>query len=250
VPARSRASAVRPSKPRRPTRPPTVAARLRPRPAADARPPPVSSPTFLPQPPSRSSRGRNRARSTRVVGAPPPRAPAPSASLKGSRAPLARPPAAPAPFSPSPGRNCRTEEPRRPPSSPSASPSSPSRHRLRFSPVVSSPWSPLSPHAFLFEFRGFLAPFPQASASSMPPAMAPAPGLPLRPSSRRGREPPYPPISRVSSVAIFVDRRLLTARASELHAAGHGLPRRSHCSGRPKPPRLIRTVHRAINGRK
>ena len=101
-----------------------------------------------------------------------------------------------------------------------------------------------------FRVSWLLAPFPQASASSMPPAMAPAPGLPLRPSSRRGREPLYPPISRVSSVAILVDRRLLTARASELHAAGHGLPRRSHCSGRPKPPRLIRTVHRAINGRK
>ena len=92
--------------------------------------------------------------------------------------------------------------------------------------------------------------YPRSPECSMPPAMAPAPGLPLRPSSRRGREPPYPPISRVSSVAILVDRRLLTARASGLHAAGHGLPRRSHCSGRPKPPRLIRTVHRAINGRK
>ena len=78
--------------------------------------------------------------------------------------------------------------------------------------------------------------YPRSPECSMPPAMAPAPGLPLRPSSRRGREPLYPPISRVSSVAILVDRRLLTARASELHAAGHGLPRRSHCSGWPKPP--------------
>jgi len=96
----------------------------------------------------RCSNRRHDARRGRVL-------PLPSASLKGSRAPPRAPPAAPAPFSPRPGRNCRTEEPRRPPSSSSASQPSPSRHRLRFSPVVSSPWSPLSPHAFLFEFRGF-----------------------------------------------------------------------------------------------
>ena len=193
-------------------------ARQLPRPAADARAPSVGAAPNLPHPAPAPGQGGTAA-TTRVVGA----SSRPSASLKGSRAPLARPPAAPAPFSPRPGRNCRTEEPRRPPSSPSASPSSPSRHRLRFSPVVSSPWSPLSPHAFLFEFRGFLAPFPQASASSWPSAMAAAAptfpsghlfGLAVTPFSPRALGCPR--------ISVWRTLAPLTELAGVFFAAGHG----------------------------
>ena len=125
----------------------------RPRPAADARAPPVGAAPNLPRPAPAPGQGGTAVQRPGVVGAPPS---CPSASLKGSRAPLVRP-CCPAPISPrsrTGGPSNRRSEVagfRRPP--PRGQPS-PSRLRLRFSPVVSSPWSPLSPHAFHFAFRG------------------------------------------------------------------------------------------------
>ena len=55
--------------------------------------------------------------------------------------------------------------------------------------------------------------------------------LPLRPSSRPRCVCENPCYFPVLSVLRTVARRPLTARAGDLHAAGHGACRRCHCSG-------------------
>ena len=64
---------------------------------------------------------------------------------------------------------------------------------------------------------------PPAPTSRVVGSPSPCPGLPLRPISWHGRVRPLPLIRPVLLVLRTVARRPLTVRASDLHAAGHGV---------------------------